>query len=239
MSCLPSLLSFYLICSGFPLLSRARLAIGLGATAGFFTAVYMTIVFMPTIVSTTLKFRRGVIPSMRSWAFLRYRFALDQVTLMYGGMFWGVIVSAIAVAMIVGAFVFLLVWDTSSAFMLSLIGNYLGLGLVIVTKIIVLQLLRNKFFAAFYRRSPLAGNLVTVALECYSAAISVFFMVVRAVKILILGAMFIGRIDTPLFADGVGMFGPIEIGTFCTCELLLAAICCVTIPMPTLLSNYW
>lgn len=164
------------------------------------------------MVSTTLKFRRGVISSMRSGAFLRYRFALDQVTLMYGGMFWGVIVSAAAVALIVGTLVFLLAWETSSAFMLALIGNYLGLGLVIIAKILVMQMLRNKFFAAFYRRSPLAANLVTVALECYSAAISVYFMVVRAVKILILGAMYIGRIDTPLFADGVGMFGPVEIG---------------------------
>jgi hypothetical protein len=206
------MLNFCFICSGLPLLSRARVAIGFGATAGFFTAIYMTIVFVPTMVSTTLKFRRGVIPSMRSGAFLRYRFALDQVTLMYGGMFWGVIVSAAAVALIVGMLVFLLGWEASSAFMLSLIGNYLGLGLVITAKIIVLQLLRNKFFAAFYRRSPLAGNLVTIALECYSAAISVYFMVVRAVKILILGAMYIGRIDTPLFADGVGMFGPVEIG---------------------------
>jgi hypothetical protein len=187
-------------------------AIGLGAMAGFFTAVYMTIVFIPTMVSTTLKFRRGVFPSMRSWAFLRYRFALDQVTLMYGGMFWGVIVSAVAVALIVGTFVFLLAWETSSTFMLSLIGSYLGLFLVIVAKIILLQLLRNKFFAAFYRRNPMAANLMTLALECYSAAISVYFMVVRAVKILIIGAMYVGRVDTPLFADGVGMFGPIELG---------------------------
>lgn len=167
---------------------------------------------MPTIVATTLKFRRGVIPSLRSREFLRYRFALDQVTLMYGGMLWGILVSAGAVAVIVGTIIFLLTWEQTSAFFLSLIGGYLGLGLVIVTKIIILQLLRHKFFAAFYRVNPLAANLVTLAMECYTAAIASYFMVVRGVKILLLGAMYIGRIDTSLFAEGVGMFGPIELG---------------------------
>ena len=70
------------------MLFRAQAITGFGAIAGFLTAVYMTILFLPSVVSTTLKFRRGVIPSMRSKEFLRYRFALDQVTLMYGGMFW-------------------------------------------------------------------------------------------------------------------------------------------------------
>lgn len=202
-----SLLSFRSI-----LLFRAGVIIGLGAVAGFCTAVYMTLVFVPTVVATTMKFRRGVIPSMRSREFLRYRFALEQVTLMYGGMFWGVLVSASSVAVIVGTFLFLLTWKQTSAFFLSIIGNYLGLGVVIVTKIIILQTLRNKFFSAFYRRSPLAANLLMLAMECYTAAISIYFMVVRAVKILIIGAMYIGRIDTPLFADGVGIFGPIELG---------------------------
>lgn len=86
------------------------------------------------------------------------------------------------------------------------------MGLVIVAKIIILQLLHKKFFDAFYRVNPLAANLVTLAMECYTAAIASYFMVVRGVKILLLGAMYIGRIDTALFADGVGIFGPIEVG---------------------------
>ena len=94
----------------------------------------------------------------------------------------------------------------------SLIGNYLGLGLVIITKVLILKSLQTKFFAAFYRKNPMAANIVTLAVECYSAAISIYFMVVRAIKVLVIGAMYIGRIDTPLFADGVGVFGPLEIG---------------------------
>lgn len=184
----------------------------MGAICGFSTAVYMTVVFIPTVVATTLKFRRGVIPSMRSREFLRYRLAMEQVCLVYGGMFFGVLVSATAVALIVGTFIFLLTWEESSAFFLSLIGNYLGLGLVVVTRLLILQVLRNKTYAAFYRKNPLAANIVTLAMECYTAAISIYFMVVRLVKVLIIGALYIGRIETPLFAEGVGIFGPLEIG---------------------------
>lgn len=124
----------------------------------------------------------------------------------------GVLVSAAAVAVIVGTFVFLLTWETTSEFFVNLIGNYLGLGLVIITKVLILKSLQTKFFAAFYRKNPMAANIVTLAVECYSAAISIYFMVVRAIKVLVIGAMYIGRIDTPLFADGVGVFGPLEIG---------------------------
>lgn len=124
----------------------------------------------------------------------------------------GVLVSAAAVAVIVGTFVFLLTWETTSEFFVNLIGNYLGLGFVIITKVLILKSLQTKFFAAFYRKNPMAANIVTLAVECYSAAISIYFMVVRAIKVLVIGAMYIGRIDTPLFADGVGVFGPLEIG---------------------------
>lgn len=194
----------------------ATWVIVLGAIAGFTAAAYITLSFIPTIVSTTLKFRRGVIPSMRSREFLRYRFALDQVTLLFGGMFWGVVVSAAAIAVIVGTFVFLLAWEKSSSFFLALIGSYLGLGLVIGAKVIFLQVVRRQVNAAFYRKSVLASNIGTIAMECYSVAISIWFMVVRAIKALILGAMYIGRVDTPLFAEGVGMFGPIEVDNWPT-----------------------
>lgn len=74
------------------------------------------------------------------------------------------------------------------------------------------QKAQNRFYSAFYRRSPLAANIVTLAMECYTAAISIYFMVVRAIKVFLIAALYIGRIETPLFADGVGIFGPIEIG---------------------------
>jgi hypothetical protein len=182
-----------------------------GGVFAFITAAFMTAVFIPTMVSTTLKFRRGVIPSLRSEAFLRYRRALDEVANLFGGMLWGVLISSVMIAAIVGGFVYLLLWPTTSRVMFSFIGNYLGLLIVIITRLIAVKCLRSAYFAAFYRKKPFSGNIMTIIMECYSVAISVWFMVVRGIKILIIGALYIGRIDTPLFAPGVGILGPIEI----------------------------
>jgi hypothetical protein len=155
-----------------------------GGVFAFITAAFMTAVFIPTMVSTTLKFRRGVIPSLRSEAFLRYRRALDEVANLFGGMLWGVLISSVMIAAIVGGFVYLLLWPTTSRVMFSFIGNYLGLLIVIITRLIAVKCLRSAYFAAFYRKKPFSGNIMTIIMECYSVAISVWFMVVRGIKIL-------------------------------------------------------
>jgi hypothetical protein len=36
-------------------------------------------------------------------------------------------------------------------------------------------------------------------------------MLVRMLKIVLIGAFFVGRLDTPLFAPGVGNIGPVRI----------------------------
>lgn len=61
----------------------------LGTTIAFITAVSLAVTYIPSVTSTTLKLRSGVIPSLRSPGFCRYRFAADQVTILTGSMFWG------------------------------------------------------------------------------------------------------------------------------------------------------
>ena len=65
---------------------RAKIAFGIGTACAFLVAINSTILYIPSVVTTTMKFRRGVIPTLRSEDFLhRYRFALDQTTLLFGG----------------------------------------------------------------------------------------------------------------------------------------------------------
>lgn len=75
-------------------LSHSRLpTLGSTAIAGtivaFITAISLAVTYIPSVTSTTLKLRSGVIPSLRSPGFARYRFAADQVTILTGSMFWG------------------------------------------------------------------------------------------------------------------------------------------------------
>lgn len=60
-----------------------------GTIVAFITALSLAITYIPSVTSTTLKLRSGVIPSLRSPGFNRFRFAADQVTILTGSMFWG------------------------------------------------------------------------------------------------------------------------------------------------------
>ena len=73
-----------------------RAAVTVGLLGGFLVAASVAVVFIPSFVSTVLKFRSGTIPSLGDREFLRFRYALDVTTVLFGSAFWGALFSAIA-----------------------------------------------------------------------------------------------------------------------------------------------
>lgn len=194
-----------------------RISWGACVVVAFLNVVLLTILFLPTVVATIFKFRRGVIGTLRSEDFLhRYRFALDQSTLLVPGMFFGALFSSTAFGLLVGAFLYSMFWKKTQIVVFTIIGNLLGLVIVFCFKIIVVQCIRFTHYKAFYRSSPLRANVINVFLECYGFAISFWFIMVRTVKIVLIGALYLGRVDTPLFSPGVGIFGPFELDNWPT-----------------------
>lgn len=80
---------------------------------GVATAMFTTVIYVPSAIHTVLKFRTGVIPSLRDPHFLQYRQGLHQTTFMVGAMFWGLIISTFAVIGLFGGVVFLASWHVS------------------------------------------------------------------------------------------------------------------------------
>ena len=76
-----------------------------GLVGGFLAAIVACVVHIPSYISTVLKFRSGVIPSLHDRDFLRYRFAPDVVTVLFGSVFWGALATAISAGLIVTVFV--------------------------------------------------------------------------------------------------------------------------------------
>mmetsp|Transcript_26472 Transcript_26472/g.39307 ORF Transcript_26472/g.39307 Transcript_26472/m.39307 type:complete len:1089 (-) Transcript_26472:205-3471(-) len=197
--------------------TRLEWALAIGSVFSFLSAFTTTILYIPSVVSTTMKFRRGVLPTLRSEDFLhRYRFALDQTTLLFPGMVWGLAISSIVIGVLFGGLIYLILWPQTQQVALNIIGNLLGLSVVLIAKIIIMQIIRFSHYAAFYRTKPLSANVVNTCMECYAIGISLWFIMVRAIKITILAALYLGRTDTPLFASGVGIFGPLEIDNWPT-----------------------
>ena len=99
-----------------------------GGFFAFVTGLFISHIFFPSVVATTLKLRRGVIPTLENQRdlVLVYRKSLDYVTYLIGGMFWGVFISCAAVVAISGVIIYLLLDPNLQFFSLKRIGNYLG-----------------------------------------------------------------------------------------------------------------
>ena len=131
-------------------------------------------------------------------------------------MFWGLMISSIAIGLLVAAFFYTLLWQESQRFMFRILGNLLGLSIVLIVKIIIMQIIRFSHYKAFYRTKPFSANIINISMECYAIGISIWFMLVRTIKIVVVSALYLGRTDTPLFSPGVGIFGPLEIDNWPT-----------------------
>ena len=81
-------------------------------------------------------------------------------------------------------------------------------------KVVILLFLRSTFFKAFYRVRPAASNIMGVILECWNLGLSPGFMIARALQLLGLAVIYIGRLDTDFLAKGVGVFGPVVFDSY-------------------------
>ena len=125
-------------------------------------------------------------------------------------------ISSVVIGALAGGFIYALMWEPTQRLVFGLVGNLFGLSVVLIVKIIIMQIIRFSHYKAFYRTKPLSANVVNICMECYAIGISIWFMLVRTIKIVIVAALYLGRTDTPLFSAGVGIFGPLEIDNWPT-----------------------
>ena len=91
-----------------------------------------------------------------------------------------------------------------------------GIISVAIIRITLLKICRCTMYQGFYRKRPLSANLTLLALEWANFSLSVGFVFLRVVKVIIASSIYIGRIDTPLLAPGVGKFGDLELDNYPT-----------------------
>lgn len=81
----------------------------IGTIVAFLVAISLAVIYIPSVTSTMLKLRCGVIPTLRNKDFNRYRCAQDQVALLTGSLFWGALFSSMLVGGAIGFVVFFFV----------------------------------------------------------------------------------------------------------------------------------
>lgn len=66
-----------------------RISASIGLVVGFLAAVRVTVIYIPSFISTVLAFRSGANPSLKDREFLKHRYAEDNATLLFGCALWG------------------------------------------------------------------------------------------------------------------------------------------------------
>lgn len=91
----------YLSAFSFLTLVSIYIAASIGGFVAFSTTLLIAFLYIPSYIITTLKYRSGVIPSLKDDNFPDFRQAADNVTILLGSAFWGLLAT--------GAFFFFLV----------------------------------------------------------------------------------------------------------------------------------
>jgi hypothetical protein len=94
---------------------------------------------------------------------------------------------------VAGLIGFLIVWNESSAFVLFIIAQLIGIMVTLIPKIVGILIFRGYAFAGFYRKKVAFANVVFLLLECWNVAITVGFLLIRSILLFLLAIFYIGE----------------------------------------------
>uniref|UniRef100_A0A6U6DF33 Uncharacterized protein n=1 Tax=Odontella aurita TaxID=265563 RepID=A0A6U6DF33_9STRA len=172
----------------------------------FFFCLALAAAYVPSYASTALRFRSGTIALLRDrQAFGECRTGMEEGTVLLGSMFWGALVSSLLLGVAVGVFVFLLLWQVTRAALMDLTALLIGLGIIAIMKLTLTNVGLRSAYVGFYRRKIALSNVYSMLLECANIAFTVLTALVRAGFLVAIAGLYIGRMDTPLLAPGVGV----------------------------------
>jgi len=169
----------------------------------FIVVMFFALIYFPSVVTTTLKLRTGVIPTFSNPRFASYRASPDKVSTLSGSCFWGTIISSLLLGILSGIGVFLIVWQVTRPIVIRICAIVIGIAVTVTIKTIFLTISRKFTYRGFYRRKPGRASFINVISESVDFALSIYFTIVRLAKVILIGLLYIGRIDTPLFAPEI------------------------------------
>ena len=129
--------------------------------------VLLILIYIPSAVSTVLKFRSQILPSLRSPQFEVYTKAVDSAYMNTANAIYGLLGSASLFYVLVGGILFLFYWPYTQDYMLRLSAWGVGLSVTIGLKSLLTISFRRVQYRSFYRIRPHFANLSSLALECW------------------------------------------------------------------------
>jgi hypothetical protein len=81
-----------------------------GAVTALIVAICLFILYIPSTTATILRFRTGMLPSLRDPLFQRYKVGVDSVFFNASNMIWALFGAALLFALLVTGLLFLILW---------------------------------------------------------------------------------------------------------------------------------
>jgi len=164
--------------------------------------------FFPRYISQTLMYRNGVNGSpLTDPSFASLKKSAWVASNLFGTTFWGALIAGITVWSVCGVVLFLFVWSETSHYALSFLAVLIGIMVSWILKKSFLTLVRKRAYSGLYRIDLGVSNITTLILEAWNIGIAIGSVFARAVRMLLITCVYIGRIDTNLLAPHVTFFG--------------------------------
>jgi len=180
------------------------------AVGGVFGAVAILIIavnHLPSYVINVLRFRSGSLGTLHDSRFVY----LTQVnpfftSLLLGSSFWGTAMSGAATGLVFGSLVFLSIWKETQQTMWTLLAVVIVLSLTWLIRVGIVFLIYSSVSKTFLRNKPAASNIALLMFEAWNMGNALGYVLVRAIRVLVIALFYLGRLDIWVLADGVGEF---------------------------------
>jgi hypothetical protein len=182
-----------------------------GTIAAFITAMIIALSVIPSIATTVLKLRTGLlIDLMHDRQHSYFRRAPDQVAYLRGSMFWGSLASSIIMGLIFAVIIFLFVWQNTASVAQMVVATIVGMLIVLGIQLLYVSCTRVFTTQAFYRKRPRQANINLLFRECAYFALTIGYTFLRVAKIIFTTIVFVGRVDVPFLSPGIGEIEPLN-----------------------------
>ncbi len=170
----------------------------------FIVSLSLASMVIPSLVSTVLKFRSGMMPIMKSKNFHKYRYHTMNSTKITGGMFWSNLVASVVIGGVIWLLLFFCLWQVTRPIAAQLTASVITVYIIVIVVWLINRSFRNFAFRGFYRIKPLRANMYSLPYECLNIGLTITMAISRAIVLFFLSIFHVGRLDIPFVAEDVG-----------------------------------